>query len=163
MSDAGKSFQKVPRGNNKVLLGGVAAVTAGLGLFWYAQKSYQDLKESSPHPGAVPTWEYRLQQEQNQPSNPPQHLAQHSSSTDVPTGPKSVPTPDNNDQQGSKGAASSFATSVQGKATDEHQQQTEPSPQREKEAGGGEVASKHRAGPEFDQERHGSGKVASKS
>lgn len=75
MSDAGKGLPKVARGNSKVrplriphltahshaldgvqlLFGGVAAVTAGLGVFWYAQKASQHKKETNPNPGAIPT------------------------------------------------------------------------------------------------------------
>ncbi|KAI0703657.1 hypothetical protein C8T65DRAFT_741265 [Cerioporus squamosus] len=163
MSDAGKGLPKVPRGNNKVLVGGVAAVTAGLGLFWYTQKSYQGRKETSSAAGAIPTWEQRLQQE-NQPSNSYQQQDQTRSASHehVPTGPKSVPLPGNDSDQGSKGVGALYSTAVQGKATDEHHQDTEPTPQRAKDAGAGEVASKHRSGPEFDQECHGSGKVDSK-
>lgn len=74
MSDAARTMQQLSRGNlNKVhilksiaasslldgfaqvLVGGVAAVTAGLGLFWYAQQTNQTRKETSSHPGATST------------------------------------------------------------------------------------------------------------
>ncbi|KAI0370484.1 hypothetical protein BV20DRAFT_966366 [Pilatotrama ljubarskyi] len=158
MSDAQKGVQQAVRSNNRLLVGGVAAVTAGLGLFWYAQKSYQAKKETTPNPGALPTWEYRMGQEQLPASNPDQHLTQRSSKTEIPTKPESVPTRSNDDQSGSQGPASSYLTAVQGKATDEYQSpKSEPTPQREKEPGS-EIASKHRQGPEYDRQRHGSDK-----
>ncbi|KAI0325947.1 hypothetical protein GY45DRAFT_1438041 [Cubamyces sp. BRFM 1775] len=155
-SDAARGMQQAVRSNNRLLVGGVAAVSAGLGLFWYAQKANQARKETTPHPGAIPTWEYRLTQEQNPTSNPDQHLTQRSSKTDIPTNPKSVPTRSNDDQSGSQGPAASYLNATQGKATDEHQSpKSEPAPQREKEPGS-EIASKHREGPEYDRQRHGS-------
>ncbi|KAI8976601.1 hypothetical protein BD414DRAFT_158822 [Trametes punicea] len=156
MSDASRGMQQAVKSNNRLLVGGVTAVVAGLGLFWYTQKVNQAKKESTPHPGAVPTWEYRMTQEQQPASNPDQHLAQRSSGSEVASQPKSVPTRTNDNQTGSQGAAASYLTAVQGKATEEHQSpKSEPAPQREKEPGS-EMASKHRQGPEYDRQRHGS-------
>ncbi|KAI0631166.1 hypothetical protein C8Q77DRAFT_1272900 [Trametes polyzona] len=158
MSDAQKGIQQAMRGNNRLLIGGVAAVTAGLGIFWYAQKANQARKETTPHPGAIPTWEYRLGQEQLPASNQDQHLAQRSSGTDVRTQPKSLPTRDNDDQSGSQGAGASYLNATQGKGTEDHQNpKSEPAPQKQKDEGS-EIASKKRDGPEFDQQRHGSDK-----
>ncbi|KAI0716646.1 hypothetical protein C8Q76DRAFT_794915 [Earliella scabrosa] len=158
MADAAKGMHKAARGGNKLIAGGVAAVAAGFGLFWYAQKSYQTKKETSSHPGAVPTWEYRLAQQPVEPSNPPQQepTKRSVSKEDVPSGPKSVPTTGNTDQRESKGSA--YLSSTQGKSTDEGKQDAEPTAQREKEAGTGEIASKKQGGPGFDQKRHGSDK-----
>ncbi|KAI9065332.1 hypothetical protein FKP32DRAFT_1590824 [Trametes sanguinea] len=156
MSDATRGMQQAVRGNNRLLVGGVAAVSAGLGLFWYAQKAYQAKKETTSKPGAIPTWEYRMMQEQQPASNPSQHLAPRASGSEVASQPESVPTRSNDDQRGSQGAAASFMTSTQGKATDDHQNpKSEPAPQKEKEPGA-EIASKHRDGPEYDRQRHGS-------
>ncbi|KAI0654380.1 hypothetical protein C8Q70DRAFT_1058476 [Cubamyces menziesii] len=155
-SSATRKIQQAVRGNNKLLLGGFAAASAGLGLFWYVQKEDQALKETAPHPGAIPTWEYRLTQEQNPKSNSDQHLTQRSSKTDVSTNPESVPTRSNDDQSGSQGPAASYLNATQGKATDEHQDsESQPAPQKEKEPGS-EIVSKHREGPEYDRQRHGS-------
>ncbi|RDX40350.1 hypothetical protein K466DRAFT_604880 [Polyporus arcularius HHB13444] len=160
MSDAGKGLPKVPRGNNKLLVGGVAAVSAGLGLFWYAQKSYQGHKETTSAAGAIPTWEQRLQQE-NQPSNSSdQQQLRSASHKDVPAGPKSVPLPDNDNDERSTGARSAYATAARGKASDKNQD-TEPTNQRAKDADSGTIASEHPdAG--HDHNRAGSGKVDSK-
>ncbi|CDO70389.1 hypothetical protein BN946_scf184999.g29 [Trametes cinnabarina] len=156
MSNATRGVQQAVKSNNRLLVGGVVAVTAGLGLFWYAQKAYQAKKETAPQPGAIPTWEYRMTQEQNPESDPDRHLAQRSSSSEVASQPSSVPTRSNDDQRGSEGAAASFMTATQGKGSDDRQNaKSEPVAQREKEPGA-EIASKRRDGPEYDRERHGS-------
>ncbi|KAH9899268.1 hypothetical protein C8Q73DRAFT_833181 [Cubamyces lactineus] len=155
-SDATRGIQQAVRSNNKLLAGGVAAVSTGLGLFWYAQKTNQARKETTPYPGAIPTWEYRLTQEQNPTSNSDQHLTQRSSETDIPTNPKSVPTRSNDDQSGSQGPAASYLNATQGKGTNDHQNsKSEPAPQKEKEPGS-EIASKHREGSDYDRQRHSS-------
>ncbi|KAI0676416.1 hypothetical protein C8Q78DRAFT_1073224 [Trametes maxima] len=92
MSNVTERMQKAFRNKNNhmLLLGGVAGVTAGLGLFWYAQKTSQAQKETTKHPGAIPTWEHRLGQEQLPAKDPERHLAQRSSKTEVPSGPESA-------------------------------------------------------------------------
>ncbi|KAI0754451.1 hypothetical protein C8Q80DRAFT_369079 [Daedaleopsis nitida] len=144
MADATiKGMRQAGRGGNRLIAGGVATVAAGLGLFWYTQKANQTRKENSANPGAVPTWEYRLNQEQDQPSNPQQQYVQRTASADFPgTKPESIPTRSPSDGKSSTDKFSSTKDQSEGKQG----QDAQPAPQREKEAGKGEIASKKQGG-----------------
>ncbi|KAH9833311.1 uncharacterized protein C8Q71DRAFT_909750 [Rhodofomes roseus] len=106
-------------GSPKALWGGIAAVTAGLAGFWYYQKSIQVSKEEDVRPGAIPTWEYRLQQQQDPVTHPNDPLAQRVSGAEHVSRPKDVPLPGSDSSQGKGGSA--VLTAAHGKGSEQSQ------------------------------------------
>ncbi|KAH9855394.1 hypothetical protein C2E23DRAFT_883332 [Lenzites betulinus] len=144
MSGATKGVQQVMRGNSRfaLALGGAAAVTAGFGIFWYAQQANQARKENSPQLGAIPTWEYRLGQEQLPPKGPVQQPIEQSSGAAAKTESKNPPAGGkSHDQSSGQDNSASTANVTQSKRSDDQQDsKSQPTPQKEKASG--EAASK---------------------
>ncbi|KZT71848.1 hypothetical protein DAEQUDRAFT_755408 [Daedalea quercina L-15889] len=107
-------------GSPRALWGGMAAVTAGLAGFWYYQRSVRYSKEDDVRPGAIPTWEYRMQQQRDPVTHPSDPIAQRLERTQHVPRPKDVPLPGSNSPQSQEGG-SAVLTAAHGKGSDQSQ------------------------------------------
>ncbi|CCL99594.1 uncharacterized protein FIBRA_01612 [Fibroporia radiculosa] len=129
-------------GNPKKLFAGVAVVSAGLGLFWYTQKWDHRKKQEDVRPGAIPTWEYRMNQERTAEGRPADSLTQHVSGVEPVSRPKDVPLPGSNDDT----SGSAILTATHGKGSDQTQSSPEHAdepPKTSRTNDSGETYSKH--------------------
>ncbi|PCH35333.1 hypothetical protein WOLCODRAFT_107273, partial [Wolfiporia cocos MD-104 SS10] len=108
-------------GSPTTLFAGVAAVSAGLGVFWYTQKWSHRQKEEDVRPGAIPTWEYRMKHQQDPKSNADDPLAQRVSGAEPVPRPKDVPLPGSDSRQ----SGSAAMTAAHGKGSDDTQRSPE--------------------------------------
>jgi len=112
---------QVTRGSPRTLVASVAAISAGLGLFWYMQKWNHRQKQEDVLPGQIPTWEYRLQQRNTPEANASDPLVQRVSGSEPVSRPKDIPLPGNDSAETGSGAL----TAAHGKGSDKTQESSE--------------------------------------
>ncbi|KAH9946926.1 hypothetical protein B0H21DRAFT_891712 [Amylocystis lapponica] len=120
-----------PRGGSaSTLIMGVLTVATGLGVFWYSQQRVQG-RSIHTNPSDVPTWQYRMAQQQPGavPPTQPSGMSQREAQTPVhqPTPSASLPLPGNK-KDGY--AVSAVLTSIHGKGSEDAAHVEQPAGQK---------------------------------